>query len=232
MRIDKFLADATEYSRREIHIFIKRSLVTINGDVIKKFATQINDNDEVHLNQQRIILAGPRYFMLNKPQGYVCANTDADHPIVLDLLNIPNKHNLQIAGRLDIDTTGLVLLTDDGTWNHSITSPNRACQKRYTLSCVDPIEDTALEQLLAGVQLHGEVAPSRANAVERLDQHTIRLTISEGKYHQVKRMLAATGNRVTSLHRDLIGEIQLDPQLALGKYRMLTTQEIQGVNHD
>lgn len=169
--------------------------------------------------------------MLHKPAGYVCANTDGNHPVVLDLLDEDWLDDLQIAGRLDIDTTGLVLLTDDGQWNHRMTAPARECSKVYRVTLHAPLSAAAAEQLHNGVVLVDEKKRTRPAQLQFLDeqQTELLLTIHEGKYHQVKRMFAAVGNHVVALHRERIGNIVLDPALAPGAYRALTAAEITGV---
>lgn len=227
MRLDKFLSQYTNYSRSQVQQLVKAHRVTINGEPVKKADHKLGSDDHVMLDNQRIEAFSSRYIMLHKPLGYVCANSDSEHPVVLDLLDITRKQDLQIAGRLDIDTTGLVLLTDDGQWNHRITAPKQECTKIYLVCTADPINETAIQLFAQGVQLHGEKNLTLPAQLEILDSHTARLQIHEGKYHQVKRMFAAMGNRVVQLHRERIGSIQLDPMLAPGEYRALTAAEIQ-----
>lgn len=231
MRLDKFIADASELSRRQIQILIRQGAVDVNGTRVKNSALHINADDVVTLDGEIIHARAIRYLMLHKPAGYVCANSDSEHPTVLDLLNLPHKNTLQIVGRLDLDTTGLVLLTDDGQWNHRVTSPKSECAKTYYVETADPIAATAPQAFAAGVMLHGESKPTRAAQLELLSPTTARVTIQEGKYHQVKRMFAALGNRVVNLHRHRIGNIELDDALTVGEYRALTEPEIASVYH-
>lgn len=171
-------------------------------------------------------LNGPRYFMLNKPEGYVCSTDDPINPTILYFIDEPVAEKLHAAGRLDMDTTGLVLLTDDGQWSHRVTSPKHHCEKAYLVTLAHPLAADTAEQFTAGVQLHGEKHLTKPAALEVIDEHQVRLTISEGRYHQVKRMFAAVGNHVVALHRERIGEIALDPTLEPGEYRALTEQEV------
>lgn len=226
MRLDKYLASVTDYSRSEAKKLMKAGRVSVAGQVIEDPRFVVASTDQVALDGQHLRAAAPRYFMLNKPPGYVSATKDRLHLTVMDLLDEDNPEQLHIAGRLDIDTTGLVLITDDGNWSHRVMSPARECRKTYLLETVDPILPAAVKQLEAGVKLDNEKKPTRPATVELLDEHTARLTISEGKYHQVKRMLAAVGNRVESLHRERVGGIVLDPSLQPGHYRALTEREI------
>ncbi len=173
----------------------------------------------------------PRYFMLHKPAGYICANRDGHHPVALDLIHEQRRDSLQIVGRLDIDTTGLVLLTDDGQWNHRITAPASQCAKSYCVELAQPITDSAAKQLCDGVQLEGEKKLTKPAQLAVIDTEgrQVRLVIQEGKYHQVKRMLAAVGNHVVSLHRESVGNVVLDAALVAGDYRALTAAEVASI---
>lgn len=229
MRLDKFIGHARDLSRVQIHVLIKRGAVSVNSIIAQKGAQQVSESDVITLNGEPVLLAKNRYLMLHKPIGYVCANSDSEHPTVLDLIDEPNKQNLQIAGRLDVDTTGLVLITDDGQWNHRVTAPKSQCKKTYRVTTVAPIVADTIALFAAGIQLHGEKKPTEPAQLVLIDEHTAQVTISEGKYHQVKRMFAASGNRVVALHRESIGEILLDPALPQGKYRALTQTEIEAI---
>ncbi|HHJ80676.1 MAG TPA: pseudouridine synthase, partial [Candidatus Tenderia electrophaga] len=169
---------------------------------------------------------GPLYFMLNKPEGYICATKDSRHPTVLDLIDEPGAHTLHPVGRLDIDTTGLVLLSDDGQWSHGITSPRRQKIKRYLVHLAEPLVAGIEHQFEAGVMLDGETKPTLPAQLKRISATEVELSIQEGRYHQVKRMFAAVGNAVTALHRQAIGPISLDDDLPVGAYRALTEAEV------
>lgn len=229
MRLDKFIGQCTDHSRTQIHQAIKAGRIVVDGIIATKADLKLNGREIVLMDNQPVALTPLRYLMLHKPAGYLCANSDAQHPVVLDLLDLPQKQGLQIVGRLDIDTTGLVLLTDDGQWNHRITSPRHECQKIYRVHTADVIDNEVIALFAQGVQLHGEKALTRPAHLELAGPCEARLSIHEGKYHQVKRMFAATGNRVIGLHREAIGAIQLDATLAEGGYRHLTQQEIESI---
>lgn len=229
MRLDKFISQYSDYSRSQIQLFIKKGLVSINGEIAKKGDQKIQGNENILLDNEPIEAFSTRYLMLHKPAGYVCANSDGQHPTVLDLIHLPHKQTLQIVGRLDVDTTGLVLLTDDGQWNHRVTSPRHHCIKTYRVTTAEPIDENLVNIFLAGVQLHGEAGLTLPADLKLIDRYNAYLNIHEGKYHQVKRMFAAVGNRVLALHRNAIGGISLDETLALGQYRALTPTEIEKV---
>lgn len=229
MRLDKFLSQNSDSSRSLIQQAIKAGRVSVNDVIAKKGDQKLLGDEIVTLDGNIVEAFKTRYLMLHKPLGYVCANSDSDYPVVVDLIRLPRWQELQIVGRLDIDTTGLVLLTDDGQWNHRITSPRHECDKIYRVTTANPISADTAELFAAGVQLHGEKAPTRPAQLELISSHEARLKIHEGKYHQVKRMFAAAGNLVVALHRESIGNIQLDPALAPGEYRALTAEEITSV---
>jgi len=226
MRLDKFIGNNTELSRTQIHIAIKQGLILINETTVSKTNARINDGDKVSVNGQLIEARKPRYLMLYKPAGYVSANTDSEHPTALDLIDIPFKNELQIVGRLDADTTGLLLLTDDGQWNHKVTSPRNLHHKSYVVTTADPIFESAKAIFAEGILLKGESKITLPAELTLIESHKAKLSICEGKYHQVKRMFAAIGNHVVALHRERIGEIQLDNNLLPGKFRALTADEI------
>lgn len=225
-RLDKFISHLAEIPRTQARASIKRKEVSVNGEVITSHNFQLTQQDEVLHQGTPLVFLGKRYYMLNKPVGYVCANSDELHKTVFDLLDEPNMSDFHVAGRLDIDTTGLVIITNDGDWSHKITSPKSNKFKTYLVETQEPITDEALEQLRTGVMLHNEKDLTRPAIAERLANYGLRLSISEGKYHQVKRMLYAVDNKVVELHREQIAEITLDENLASGEYRLLTTQEI------
>lgn len=228
MRLDKFICHSTGLSRQQVQRMVRAGFVLVNDVLVKKPDHKLTVADVVRLDGELLSLPTQRYLMLNKPAGYVCANSDSEHPVVLDLLDEDGIDKLQIAGRLDIDTTGLVLITDDGEWNHRVTAPARFCQKTYCVTLSEPLTMDEADKLRAGILLSGESKLTRPAGISLIDNQAdrIRLTISEGKYHQVKRMFAAIGNHVVALHRESIGNIKLDESLLPGQYRPLTPAEI------
>lgn len=233
MRLDKFISHSTGLSRTDSKKAIKGARVTLDGLVVSDPAITVKEDQQVALDGTPTNRLGPLYIMLHKPMGYVSATHDSQNPTVLELLPHHLRSQLQIVGRLDKDTTGLLLLTNDGQWNHRITNPNQQCTKRYQVhldSAVDAIQlqhyETHLQQ---GLQLKSESKPLRPATVEQISSHVVRITVHEGKYHQVKRMFAALGNHVRALHRDRIGELELD-DLAVGEWRDLHPEEITTFN--
>jgi len=226
MRLDKYISQVTDHSRADVKKMLRNDWVSIDGETVRSASFQVKTEQRVCIDGEEINQPGARYFMLNKPQGYICATKDKEHPVALELLDEPNVDKLQIAGRLDIDTTGLVLITDDGKWNHAITSPKRDCKKTYYVCTDNKIEDNTAATFAEGLMLDGEIKPTQPAELEVLFDNECNLTISEGKYHQVKRMFAAVGNHVAELHRHTIGGITLDEDLEPGEYRALTQSEI------
>jgi 16S rRNA pseudouridine516 synthase len=230
MRLDKFLSQQLGVSRALVLRELRNKRVTVDGEIVKTGSMKISPEQRVEFDGNVLDqITGPRYFMLNKPQGYVCSTDDPDHPTVLYFLEEPVAYKLHAAGRLDIDTTGLVLMTDDGQWSHRITSPRHHCEKTYLVTLESPVAEDTAEQFAHGVQLHNEKDLTKPAVLEVITPTQVRLTISEGRYHQVKRMFAAVGNHVVGLHRERIGGIRLDDDLAPGEYRALTEDEIASV---
>lgn len=226
MRLDKYISNATDLSRSEVKRFIKSGLVDVDNEVKTNPGTKILPSQQVNLDGSTIVSNLNRYFMLNKPAGYVSVSKDHNHPTAISLIYEHRNERLQIAGRLDIDTTGLLIITDDGKWNHRLTSPKSHCRKLYKVTLLDPIDPRYRHQLAEGVLLDGERHRCLPAEMNQVDAHSLTLCIREGKYHQVKRMFAALGNKVEKLHRYQIGDIILDQDLLEGDYRPLSRTEV------
>ncbi|CAM4233819.1 16S rRNA pseudouridine(516) synthase [Comamonas aquatilis] len=174
------------------------------------------------------------YVLLHKPAGTECSQKPSAHPSIYSLLPAPlrlrpNKgaiQGVQAVGRLDQDTTGLLLLSDDGQFIHRMSSPKKHVAKVYRVTCKHPLDVSQVQRLLDGVVLDDDPKPVKAAACEQVDEHVLDLTLTEGKYHQVKRMLAAVGNRVEGLHRWKMGELELPANLAPGQWRWLTADDL------
>ncbi len=170
--------------------------------------------------------------VLHKPAGYECSRKPQHHPSVLELLPLPlRERGVQPIGRLDEDTTGLLLITDDGQLNHVLSSAKRKVPKVYLATTRHPVDQAQVDQLLAGVQLNDEPEPIAAAAATIASEHLLRLPVTEGKYHQVKRMVAAAGNRVEALHREAVGEFVLPPDLKPGEWRWLAAVDLQKLGY-
>ena len=226
MRLDKLVSSSTVFTRSQAKVVIRKGKVKVDGEIVKNPAQHINDDAFVEYMGVSIKKVALRYLMFNKPVGVVCANKDKDHQTIFDSLFLPNAESLHVAGRLDIDTTGLVLITDDGQWLHRITSPKHAHQKTYLVELDEPMTEKQIRVLENGVQLKDEKDRCQPALLDKLSETNIRLKITEGKYHQVKRMMAAVGNHVVKLHREQVAHIKLDDNLEEGQWRELTEAEI------
>lgn len=225
MRLDQFVSQAAAIPRAEAQKVVRWGCVLVDGKKITKTSTHIDPNVTVTLDDEQITLPGDIYIMLHKPAGVVSATEDPSHRTVLDLIDHPHRHTLHVVGRLDKDTTGLLLITNDGEWSHRLMSPKHHVPKTYLATLAEPLTETAAEQLRTGVQLHGEKGLTKPAEVEILPDQQARITLSEGKYHQVKRMFAAVGNKVEALHRERVGQWVLDPHLHEGEWKCLNLNE-------
>jgi len=230
MRLDKYISQATSLTRSQAKKVISRGKVSGNTETIRNSAYKVSIDEAIYLDGKAITIRGPRYIMLNKPQDFICSTVDEQLPSILNLIDVEKREQLFIAGRLDADTTGLALITDEGQWSHKITSPRKKCAKRYRVKLAEPLPENAIEQFQDGIQLKSENQPCLPAQLEVLSETEVLLTIREGKYHQVKRMFAALGNHVMALHREKVGQIELDPKLELGEWRYLTDQEVNSIN--
>lgn len=229
MRLDKYICQATRLTRSQAKKAIMHGRITSSDKTLHNTAYKIAENEAISLDGKLLNVRTTRYIMLNKPKDYICSTVDEQLPSIINLIKVEKPEQLCIAGRLDADTTGLALITDDGQWSHKITSPRRKCAKRYRVELADPIQASAVEQFKAGIELKSENHPCLPAELELISDNEVLLTISEGKYHQVKRMFAAIGNHVTALHREQIGQITLDSNLASGEWRYLTEQEVASI---
>lgn len=229
MRLDKFICESTGLTRALAKRVLKQGEITVDGEVVKDASLKVSPAMAICLEGEPLSLIGIRYIMMHKPVDTLCSNVDEVYPSVLTLLDEPLLDRLHFAGRLDADTTGLLLITDDGQWSHKVTSPKRECGKRYRVWLAEPLVADAEQQLQQGLELRGESELTRPAQLQRISDTEVLLTITEGKYHQVKRMFAALGNKVIGLHREAIGAIELDAELTEGEWRYLTDAEIASV---
>ncbi len=215
-------------SRKACVALVRAGAVKVNGAPC--------DNPEAEVDPSGLVLTlegvawpyrEPAYVVMHKPAGYECSHHPKHHPSVFDLLPFPLvRRGMQCVGRLDQDTTGLLLFSDDGQFIHRMISPRKGVAKVYRATCSDPLDRILVEALRSGVQLNDEPAPVAALACEPIDSHTLRLSLGEGKYHQVRRMIAAAGNHVVRLHREAIGSYALPETLSPGQWRWLAHEEL------
>jgi 16S rRNA pseudouridine516 synthase len=229
MRLSQILFSQGFGNRRESLALILDGVVAVHGQTVDDPDVEFDPKDlNFDVKGRTWPFHATALVMLHKPTGFECSTKPRHHPSVLSLLAPPlRKRGVQPIGRLDEDTTGLLLLTDDGNLIHRLTSPKHHVPKVYEVGAKHAIGDEQIAQLLAGVVLDDSPVPVRAAAVERRSENTIALTLTEGKYHQVKRMLAAVGNRVETLHRSRFGDLQLPIDLEPGQWRWVALQAMQ-----
>lgn len=231
IRIDRFLCHMGIGSRSEVKKFLKTCRVKLNGKFEKNSNTQVDiEKDEILFDDERVIYKEFTYLMLNKPKDYISATFDAKLPTVLDLLDFPYS-NMELfpVGRLDIDTTGFLILTNDGKFSYNVTNPKKKVNKKYFVTLRDNITTEQIESLENGIYFGKEDFTTENAKVEKISEIEIYLTISEGKFHQVKRMLEYVGNEVVELKRVCIWNLNLDEELKLGEYREITNSELEEI---
>lgn len=229
MRLDRFLSHSSGLSRNQVKMLLHRGEVAVDGEPVRDSGLQVSAQNRITMEGNELVWPRHYYVMLHKPAGYVCSTEEAGQPLVAELIDKPWATTLHSAGRLDADTTGLVLLTSDGNWSHALTSPRRHCDKTYLVGVKHPLQSELVERFASGIVLNDESRPTLPAKLELIDSLTARVTLHEGRYHQVRRMFAACGNRVETLHRESIGNIRLDAVLQPGQWRELSDQEISDV---
>ncbi len=227
MRLDKFLTEIEIGSRSQVKAIIKKGLIEVNGVVCKENDYKLDEtNDLVTYAGEELKYQKFQYYVLNKPQGVVTATKDLKDKTVMDLLECVRKKDLAPVGRLDKDTEGLLLITNDGNLAHRLLSPKNHVDKVYRVKVANPIMQVDIELLEAGVDI-GDQNITMPAKVEKIQDTEILLTIQEGRFHQVKRMLKAVGNEVVYLKRESFGCLQLQDSLKVGTFRELTAEEIE-----
>ncbi len=219
MRIDKFISSQKpELSRSDVKKLVRDGHVTLNGKPVKNAQQQANEDDDVRVNGERIFYREHIYIMLNKPQGYICSTSDNDGESVLKLLPSElRRPGLFPAGRLDKDTEGFVLITDDGELAHKMLAPSHHVPKTYQVTLERPFDESYIKLFAEGITIDGGEKCLPAEVTPDVnDCHKCTLILHEGKYHQVKRMFISVGNKVTFLRRTRIGNLQIDENLPLG----------------
>lgn len=226
MRLDKFLCEMKIGTRSQVKTYICQGHVTVNGMPVKQPDLKIEESsDEIIFRDNILHYRKFFYYMLNKPPGAVSATRDKLAPTVISLLGDAYREDVFPVGRLDRDTTGLLVLTNDGALAHQLLAPKRHVDKTYHATLERKLSVEAADLLQQGVDI-GDEKPTMPARVQILDDETILLTIREGRYHQVKRMLAAVGNHVLALKRITFGSLELDASLKPGQFRELTEEEI------
>ena len=228
LRLDKYLADMGVGTRSEVKIAIKRGYIKVNGQVVKAPEVNQDDHDEVLYHDQKISYVTYEYYMLNKPAGVVSATEDRDCKTVVELIESASRKDLFPVGRLDKDTEGLLLITNDGELAHRLLSPKKKVGKVYYAKVEGRVTEEDVVAFKNGLKVDEEFTamPAELTILKSDEISEIELMIMEGKFHQVKRMFEAVGKKVVYLKRLSMGGLVLDANLAIGAYRPLTEEEI------
>lgn len=227
MRLDRFLGNLPCFNRQQIRLLLVQRRVRVDGQTVDDPRAEVRAFSRIEVDDQLLQAGHPaRYLMLHKPAGCVSATQDPQHPTVLDLLPADVRVDLHIAGRLDYNTTGLMLLTNDGQWSRRLTQPSTKLPKVYHVETEDEIGAHYAEKFRAGVYFAFEDLTTLPAELTLLGPRQARLAIVEGRYHQVKRMFGYFDNKVLGLHRERMGPLVLDPALAPGAFRPLSADEV------
>lgn len=234
MRLDKYLAEMGVGTRQEVKKQIRQGKAAVNGTVVKASDTKIDEtSDEVTISGRNISYVSYEYYMLNKPAGVVSATEDRRDTTVIDLIKEKKRKDLFPVGRLDKDTEGLLLITNDGDLAHRLLAPKKHVDKVYYAKIDGMVTEEDVKRFAEGIDIGAEeeemTRPAKLDIMKSAEESEIRLTIHEGKFHQVKRMFLAVGKEVTYLKRERMGTLCLDENLKPGEYRLLTEEEIENV---
>ncbi|CAD2074957.1 pseudouridine synthase [Phocicoccus pinnipedialis] len=225
MRLDKFLSHAGFGSRKEVARLIKEKRITVDDKVVKDRNLKVNDNNTVTVDGNIVILEEWIYFLLNKPKGVISSTEEGPTKTVIDIIHHPQSDELFPVGRLDKDTTGFLLITNDGKLSYQLLNPKKDIFKTYKCTLKNPVSESDLVKLETGIPLK-EFTTKPAKA-EKISDKVVHLSISEGKFHQVKRMFRYLGNEVIELERISFGGMALNSSLNYGEYRRLTEEELE-----
>lgn len=224
MRLDKFLAHNGYGSRNDVKKLLKEKIVTVNDEIVTKGTYKVDiEKDVVKVMMEAIEYEEKVYYMMNKPAGYICSHYSNLYPSVIELIDT-HRDDLIMVGRLDVDTEGLLLITNDGQFSHRVAHGKKEVYKTYYVELRDEFDESYISELENGIMLDDEML--KEAHIEMIDKQSLYLSIAEGKYHQVKRMMNYANNEVIYLQRVKIGDLLLDENLNLGEYRSLTEEEI------
>lgn len=229
MRLDRFICKHSEHLHQTCRLLIASGHVQVDGEVVRDPSLEVGQFMTVSLDGRVLQQQSAHYLMLHKPVGYLSATKDPVHPTALELIDSNLRPLLHIGGRLDRSTSGLLILSNDGRWSRRLTEPKLKVPKVYHVHTADPICSQTARRFAEGIYFAYEDLTTSPSQIEQLADCEAKLTIFEGRYHQVKRMFAAVGNRVTALHREQMGSIRLDASLAPGQSRTLSATEILSV---
>lgn len=220
-RLDRFIAKTQQIPIKAVKPLLGRQHIRVNGSVVLDGQMLIDEFDIIECQGTVLQQRSPLYIMLHKPVGVVCATTDAQHRTVLDLIDHPRKAELHLVGRLDLNTSGLVLLTNDSRWSQGLTLPGAHVPKRYQVTVQEPLDERYVQAFAEGMYFEYENSVTALVTLSITSPYKAELVLTEGKYHQIKRMFGRFRNPVLALHRSAIGRYELDGSLAPGMHRLL-----------
>lgn len=226
-RLDRFISARLLINRRTIKPMLAQGRIQVNGELAQDVQQLVDEFSNVVVDGKALCDQTPTYIMLHKPVGVVSATKDHKHKTVIDLLDRADSADFHIVGRLDLNTSGLVLLTNDGLWSRHLTSPDSQVEKRYFVTVEKPLTDEYAPAFTKGFYFAFEDLTTRPAQIEIRSEFEAEVVLTEGKYHQVKRMFGHFQNKVIKLHRHAIGNLYLDPSLQPGESRELTQAEYQ-----
>lgn len=228
-RIDKLIISALSINKRDVKLLLAQKKVVVDGVTVTDADFQVNKFSVVTVNGEALTYDKPMYIMLHKPVGVVSATKDNIHKTVIDLLTFPNKESLHIVGRLDLNTSGLMLLTNDSRWSERLTLPKSKVPKVYQVTLKNKLTNDYISAFKEGMYFEFEHITTEPAILSIKSDHVAQVILMEGKYHQIKRMFGRFRNQVMELHRSKIGNLQLDENLLPGESRELTLEEVENI---
>lgn len=230
-RLDRFISSHTQANKKDVRLLLAQQRILVDGQVATDIHQPVDEFSHIRFDGEVLQANTPSYIMLNKPIGVVSATKDAQHTTVIDLLHRPDSSHLHIAGRLDRFSSGLLLLTNDGRWSRRLSEPKFAVTKKYLVTVKNPITEDYIEAFAKGMFFAYENITTRPATLRIVNEHTAEICLTEGRYHQIKRMFGRFRNPVLTLHRTAIGLLTLDAALSSGEHRDLTPAEVKTISH-
>jgi 16S rRNA pseudouridine516 synthase len=228
-RLDRFLSRQLGIKRQNVRPLLAQKRILVDGNIASDADLQVDEFSHVVLDAQVVQANSPRYMMLHKPVGVVSATKDDQHKTVIDLLDEGDHTDLHIVGRLDLNTSGLILLTNDSRWSKRLTEPDKKVPKVYRVTLENPLTDEYIQAFAEGMYFSYEDITTRPAQLEIISEYVAQVSLVDGRYHQIKRMFGRFRNPVTGLHRMAIGNLDLDYSLAPGQSRVLKRSEVEGI---
>ena len=228
-RLDRLISSHVGINRRDVRLLLAQGRVRVDGEIASTINQVVHQFSHITLDGEALQQHLPVYVMMNKPTGVVSATKDKSHTTVVDLLERPDREKLHIAGRLDFNSSGLLLLTNDGSWSRQLSDPNKRVVKRYRVSVEKPLTTEYASVFEAGIFFAYEGVTTRPAGLTIISDHVAEVSLVEGRYHQIKRMFGYFDNKVLALHRDAVGKLNLDTHLAAGQSRLLSAAEVNGL---